>query len=89
MIGKRVGEVVFLAALIFFWVDYWITPEQISLPLPETLLSPQVANAIAVAASAPILSSVLFSVTRKEADAIEVVRPYGLVLFGGAVFILT
>lgn len=89
MIGKRVVEVAFLVALLCFWIGYWITPELIPLPLPETLLSPRVANAIAVAASASLLSALFFAVTRKEADAIEVFRPYGLVLFGGAVFVLT
>jgi hypothetical protein len=89
MIGKRVVEVAFLAGLICFWIGYWITPELISLPLPETLLSPRVANAIAAAASASLLSSFCFAVARKEADAIEVFRPYGLVLIGGAVFVLT
>lgn len=89
MIGKRVGEVAFLAALLCFWIGYWIAPELISLPLPETLLSPRVANAIAVAASASFLTSLCFAVTRKEADAVEVLRPYGLVLLGGAIFVLT
>lgn len=89
MIGDRVFATAFPVVLVFYWIGYWTLPESLALPFPETLLSPRVANAIALAATASIAPALCYAGVRKEADAVEVFRPYGLVLIGGAIFIAT
>lgn len=89
MIGDRVFATAFPVVLIFYWIGYWTLPESLALPLPETLLSHRVTNAIALAATASIALALYYAGVRKEADAVEVFRPYGLVLIGGAIFIAT
>ncbi len=89
MVGKRVCETSFLAALIGYWLSYWAASGPLPVPLPETLLGLRVSNAIAAAAGASFISAFCFSVPRREANAVEVFRPYGLILLGGALFLVT
>lgn len=88
MLGKGVCETSFLVALIGYWGSYWAGWGPMSFPLPETLLGLRVSNAVAIAAGASFITALCFAITRRETDAVEVFRPYGLILFGGGVFLL-